>query len=79
MRYEKPSCVAVIGSVTQAMRAQSILSAAAIRSEVVKADEVTEKSRGCAYAIVFSCEVEEIAKSVLRNAGIRVRMKQEKQ
>lgn len=75
MRNDKSSCVAVIGTVTQAMRAQSVLAKAAIHAEVVKADSVAATSRGCAYALVFPCEVEETVKTVLRNAGIRARMR----
>ena len=69
---QEQRCFAVIGSSTAAMRAQSVLAGAAIRSEVVKAD--SEKSgRGCAYALSFSCLQEATIKSVLRDAGIRVR------
>ena len=73
MRYtEQGECVAVIGSMTQAMRAQSVLASSAIRTEVIKADS-SQTRRGCAYALSFSCLQEAIVKSVLRDAGIRVR------
>ena len=40
-RYE---CIAVIGSMTQAMRAQKSLANAAIRADVIKADSSTNLS-----------------------------------
>jgi hypothetical protein len=63
-------CVAVIGSMTQAMRAQSILASAAIRTNVIKADS-SKTGGGCAYALSYSCEQEDNVRSVLFNAGIR--------
>lgn len=63
-------CVAVIGSMTQSMRAQSILASAAIRSSVVKADS-SRIGGGCAYALSYSCEQDDNVRSVLFNAGIR--------
>lgn len=68
-RYE---CIAVIGSMTQAMRAQKSLANAAIRADVIKADSSLTK-RGCAYAVSYSCLQDDNVKSVLKNAGIRVR------
>ena len=69
---EKNECIAVIGSMTQAMRAQKILANAAIRADVIKADSSLTK-RGCAYAVSYSCLQDDNVKSVLKNAGIRVR------
>lgn len=65
-------CVAVIGSMTQALRAQRVLASAAIQAEVVKAD-AKEERRGCAYALSYSCAQENNVKTVLGNQGIRVR------
>ena len=65
-------CVAVIGSMTRAMRAQSLLAAAAIRVEVIKADSA-RTGQGCAYAISCSCYQQENVRRILENAGIRVR------
>ena len=73
MRYtEQGECVAVIGSMTQAMRAQSVLASSAIRTEVIKADS-SQTRRGCAYALSYPCAQDENVKRVLRDAGIRVR------
>ena len=65
-------CVAVIGSMTRAMRAQSVLATSAIRTEVIKADS-SRTGHGCAYAIAFSCYQEENVRRILENVGIRVR------
>lgn len=71
-KHEKKECIAIIGSVTQAMNAQNVLANAAIRTEVVKADS-SITGRGCAYALMYSCVMDENIKSILREAGIRVR------
>ena len=71
-QYDQEECVAVIGSMTQAMRAQALLSRAAIRTEVIKADSA-RLGRGCAYALSYHCAQNENLKRVLRDAGIRVR------
>ena len=49
------SCTAILGSVTQAMRAQRALASAAILSEVRKVDAASGR-RGCAYGIEYSCK-----------------------
>ena len=66
------TCAAGIGSMTQAMQAQRVLSAAAIRSEIIMADTSRERS-GCSYALTFSCEQEQNVRTALRAAGIRMR------
>lgn len=68
-RYE---CIAVIGSMTQAMRAQRALANAAVRAEVIKADSAVT-GRGCAYAVSYSCLQSDHVKMILKDAGIRVR------
>ena len=65
-------CIAVIGSMTRAMRAQSVLAAAAIRVQIVKADSLQGKN-GCAYALSYPCAQTENVKRILSDAGIRVR------
>lgn len=68
-RYE---CLALIGSVTQAMRAQGVLAKAAVRSEVIKVDS-SVTGKGCAYAVSYSCLQADHVRMLLRNAGIRVK------
>ena len=70
--FKSGECVAVIGSMTQAMRAQSILASAAIRASIVKADS-SKTGSGCAYALSYSCEQDDNVRGVLYNAGIRPR------
>ncbi|MBQ7392680.1 MAG: DUF3343 domain-containing protein [Clostridia bacterium] len=65
-------CLAVMGSMTQALRAQKVLSDAAVRAEIVKADSA-HTSRGCAYALSYPCSQENNVRTVLSGAGIRVR------
>ena len=65
-------CSAAVGSLTQALQAQSVLAAAAVKSDVVKADTVGGR-RGCAYALSYSCEQETLVRRLLKSAGIRIR------
>ena len=69
---ERGSCIAVIGSMTQAMKAQSVLANAAIFARVEKADSSMTR-RGCAYGVTYACSQEANVREVLRNAGIRIR------
>ena len=66
------TCTAVIGSMTQAMRAQSILAEAAIRAAVVKVSSA-KSTGGCAYGVDFPCTQMSNATTVLNRAGVRVR------
>ena len=65
-------CHAVIGSMTQAIRAQRILANAAIRAEVVKAD-TGESRHGCAYALSYPCAQGANVRTILKSNGVRVR------
>ena len=66
----KSTCALSFGSVTEAMRAQSVLEHAAIRAEVIQKDS---SAAGCAYAVLVDCLQEGNARTVLRSAGIRPR------
>ena len=48
------SCIAAMNSMTAALSAQRALSAAAIRSSIVRLDAKQTKS-GCAYGLEFPC------------------------
>ena len=63
---------ASIGSTTQAMNAQRILSRAYIPSEVVKINS-GHRSGGCVFGIEFSYEQYSNVKAILEKSGIRVR------
>ena len=69
-KQEKNECIAVIGTLTQAMQAQSVLASSAIRSEVVKADSWRQ---GCAYAVRYPCINAGEVRLLLKQAGIRIR------
>ena len=66
------SCRLTVGSGTQAMRAQRVLTAAGLRCEVIK-DESPDRRRGCAYALAYDCLQKAPVEEALRNAAIRVR------
>lgn len=65
-------CLAVMGSMTQTLRAQKVLADAAVRAEIVKADSAHTR-RGCAYALSYPCLQENNVRTILSSAGIRVR------
>lgn len=65
-------CSAVIGSVTQAMRAQRLLVGGRVMARVIKADP-RETGKGCAYAVSYPCAQAEEARELLRRGGIRIR------
>lgn len=64
-------CRVSIGTMTQALRAQSALAAAAIPSTVVKYTD--GEGSGCAYGLSFSCAQNDNIATVLTGARIRVR------
>ncbi len=70
--FDHGSCTAVIGSMTQAMKAQSALSEAAIRATVVKVSS-TRTHNGCAYGVDFPCTRSGNVQTVLTQAGVKVR------
>ena len=71
LRYAEARA-AVIGSVTAAMKAQAVLSAAAIPSTVVKW-EGSSRLHGCVYGVRFSPAQENNVKTVLASARIAVK------
>ena len=72
MYTERKGCLAIIGSMTQAMRAQRLLHAAAIPSDTVKVD-TGSGGRGCTYALSFSCTQRENVRYTLQKGNVRVR------
>ena len=68
----KGRCIVSLGSVTVATRAQRALAGAAIYSEIVKLGD-DETGKGCTYGLEFGCSSKENVKTVLDNAGIRIR------
>lgn len=66
------TCTAVIGSMTQAMKAQSLLADAAIRGGITKISSARTHN-GCAYGVEFPCTQSSNARTVLERGGVRVR------
>lgn len=67
---ERRTCTAVIGSMTQAMRARRALTNAAVYANVVKVNAATAK-HGCAYGVSYPCSLDGAVREVLRREGIR--------
>ena len=65
-------CSAALGSVTQAMKAQSLLAAASIPSTVMKW-EASSRLRGCVYGVQFSCQQRNNVEAALASARISVK------
>ena len=65
-------CVAAIGSVTQAMKAQKALGEAAIPTTVIKL-EASSPHRGCIFGVRYSCVQENNVKTILGAARISVK------
>lgn len=65
-------CIAEIGSMTQAMRAQRALADAAIPTTVIKSNS-SKNSRGCVYGVSFSCSQRENAENIFESARVKVR------
>ncbi len=65
-------CTAVIGSMTQAMKAQTILAEAAIRASLTKISS-SKATGGCAYGVDFPCAQSGNVRIILEQAGVRVR------
>ena len=70
--YQYKGCSAVMGTLTNAQRAQKVLSSAAIPTSVGKL-ESSSTHRGCVWSVNFSCNQMQNVKSVLSSAGINVR------
>lgn len=66
-------CGAVIGSITQAMRAQKALATAAIPTTVIKYDSDARGNKGCIYGLSFSCAQTANVATVLGSEGIKVK------
>ena len=71
MYNQQRGCLAIIGSMTQALRAQRLLAGVAIPSDTVKANG--NDGRGCTYALSLSCTQVENARRILMKGGVRVR------
>ena len=71
-KYNYKGCSAVMGTLTNAQKAQKALSAAAIPTSLGK-DETISSNRGCVWSVNFSCNQLENVKAVLSAYGISVK------
>ena len=72
MYTQMDGCYCMLGSMTQALRAQKLLANAAIRTNVVKNSE-GGGHRGCAYALSYPCSQEKNVQTLLQKEGIHVK------
>ena len=71
MKRDSYECSAELGSVTEAMKAQRVLAAAAIPSEIIRSEG--GRHRGCVFGIGFSCAQTNNVRAVLSSARITPR------
>ena len=64
-------CTAALGSLTNAMKAQRVLSEAEIESNIVKL-EASMTRKGCAYGVEFPCDLIKTVRSLMNAKGISV-------
>lgn len=64
-------CTAALASLTYAMKAQSVLSAAGLYTDIVKLDPARSK-RGCAYGVQFECDSSDKVRQALKSSGVSV-------
>ena len=76
MKDTSGTCTLEVGSVTQAMKAQELLSRYAIPSKITKTD--SSSRRGCVYALSFSCSQQNNVNMALSNANLNLRSGREK-
>ena len=72
MYNQRKGCLCIIGSMTQAIRAQRLLAASAISADTVKT-ATGRGGRGCTYALSFSCTQSENVRRILQNGGVRIK------
>lgn len=70
-REQRILCLAALGPMTAAIKAQRALLGGGIKAEV-EALSPTESRRGCAYGVSFPCEKRDHARALFRSAGIPV-------
>ena len=72
MSKNRGECIAEIGSMTQAMRAQNALAEMAIPSTIVKTNS-SKSNKGCAYGLSLDCNQIENAENIFGRTKVRVR------
>ena len=69
MKGKTNECLAEIGTVTQAMKAQNALTVSAIPSKVIKS---RSSRHGCIYAVSYPCGIESDVRDILGKIGISI-------
>lgn len=72
VNYNYEECVAEIGSMTQALKAQKALTEQAIPSTVVKTNS-SKGGGGCAYGLSLNCAQRENAQNIFERSRVKVR------
>ncbi|MBR7112633.1 MAG: DUF3343 domain-containing protein [Clostridia bacterium] len=67
----REKCIAAVGSMTAAIKAQRTLSLNGISSEIVALDPGRTR-RGCAYGVEFLAEDERAVRATLRGGNVSV-------
>ena len=65
------SCIAAVGSMTMALKAEQVLKSAGVVAEV-RPLSPRETRKGCAYGVAFPCEAQRAARIALQRARIPV-------
>lgn len=76
MKDTSGMCTLEVGSVTQAMKIQELLSRHAIPSKIIKTD--SSSRRGCVYGLSYTCSQSNNVNTVLSNAKINLRSNRER-
>ena len=76
MKDTSGMCTLEVGSVTQAMKIQELLSRYAIPSKIIKTD--SSSRRGCVYGLSYTCSQSNNVNTVLSNAKINLRSNRER-
>ena len=76
MKDTSGMCTLEVGSVTQAMKLQELLSRYAIPSKITKTD--SSSRRGCVYALSYACSQKNNVNTILSNAKINLRSTRER-
>ena len=70
-KEQRGICIAALGSITNAVKAQRVLAQVGITGEILPLDAAKTR-RGCAYGLRFACHEQGRVRPALRAAGIAV-------
>ena len=65
------SCIAAVGSMTMALKAEQVLKGAGVAAEV-RPLSPRETRKGCAFGVAFPCDAHRAARIALQGARITV-------